>query len=91
MLSNCVYTTHSGTIGITLIEKKEEVIPLVDGRRWKEHFEKLYKKGNINSEQKALNSQLRKRQAKSIRCHYNITRIEYKIEIPQEQKMMWCR
>ena len=52
---------------------------------------KNYTKGNLNSEQKALNSQLRKRQAKSIRCHFNITRIEYKIEIPREQKIMWRR
>ena len=34
---------------------------------------------------------MRKRQAKSIRCHYNITRIEYKIEISREQKIMWRR
>lgn len=40
--------------------RKEKVIPLVDGRKWTEHFEKLYKKDNLNSKQKTLESQLRK-------------------------------
>ena len=58
-------------------KKKKKVTPLVDGRKWIEHL-KIIQKGNLNSEQKALNAQLRKQ-------------IEYKIEIPQEQKIMWGR
>ena len=65
-------------------KKKKKVTPLVDGRKWIEHL-KIIQKGNLNSEQKALNAQLR-RQLEKLR-----KQIEYKIEIPQEQKMMWCR
>ena len=65
-------------------KRKKKVTPLVDGRKWIEHL-KIIQKGNLNSEQKALNAQLRK-QLEKLR-----KQIEYKIEIPQEQKMMWCR